>query len=80
MMLVSVGLDPSIVRTERRDTILDYVVDLSVTEARRNCLACGCTEFCERWLAGDEPGGNQFCPNADLFDALKVICDPGVRQ
>lgn len=40
--------------------------------SRRRCLFCGETNHCDRWLASDARRGYQdFCPNAETFDAMK---------
>jgi hypothetical protein len=33
-------------------------------QLRRRCRRCAAEGVCERWLAGELRGGNEFCPNA----------------
>jgi hypothetical protein len=67
-MLESIGLDPAIVSTGGVGAIM--------SEVRRRCRSCASEAVCERWLKGDEPGDNAFCPNAGLFAILKKQSDP----
>ncbi len=62
-MLESVGLDPSIANTNEIPTIM--------REIRQRCRTCRSEGVCERWLEGEEPGGNDFCPNAKVFEVLQ---------
>ena len=62
-MLESVGLDPAIATGSDMQTIMK--------EVRNRCQTCGSETVCERWLAGDEKGGNEFCPNSKVFETLK---------
>jgi hypothetical protein len=61
-MLERAGLDPEIARTGDADALRK--------EIRRRCSRCQAEDVCERWLAGELEGGNEFCPNAGLLDAL----------
>ena len=61
-MLVSVGLDP--------DTVLRDDLDTIMKEVRQRCNSCQSEDVCERWLKGDEGGGNAFCPNSKVFEIL----------
>lgn len=61
-MLARVGLDPEMAASADRDTI--------IAEVRRRCRKCQSEALCERWLAGEEEGGNEFCPNARVFEML----------
>lgn len=38
--------------------------------AQRRCGKCPGEDLCDRWLAGEVPGGNAFCPNAQTFRNL----------
>ncbi len=67
-MLESIGLDPAIVSTGGVGAIM--------SEVRRRCRSCASEAVCERWLKGDEPGDNAFCPNAGLFAILKKQSGP----
>jgi hypothetical protein len=78
-MLECVGLDPSIAMPVQRDTVLECVIDASMKVARQRCRDCMTVNLCERWLAGDQCGDNDFCPNAKVFDELKIISSPDVR-
>lgn len=62
-MLISVGLDPALANRQTADDLM--------AEVRRRCRQCNAESVCERWLDGVESGGNGFCPNAAIFDALK---------
>lgn len=62
-MLEAVGIDPAIV--DNGD------LEQTITEMRARCERCTDKRHCERWLAGDEGGGNAFCPNRELFGMLR---------
>ena len=62
-MLKSVGLDPAMADQADSEAIM--------REARRRCRRCASEDVCERWLAGEEKGENDFCPNAQVFELLK---------
>lgn len=62
-MLEAVGLDPEISTSGDIDTIMKDV--------RYRCRQCSSESVCERWLAGDEGGDNDFCPNQRVFEILK---------
>jgi hypothetical protein len=62
-MLESVGLDPEIATKNQIPTILK--------EVRERCRSCATEAVCERWLQGKQEGGNDFCPNAKVFEVLK---------
>jgi type VI protein secretion system component VasK len=62
-MMRRVGLDPEIATYGDGEAIIQAV--------RRRCKRCASEELCERWLAGEEEGPNNFCPNADVFEFLK---------
>ncbi len=66
-MLQSVGLDPETVASGDTETIL--------REVRQRCRNCTTVNVCERWLAGDEEGDNDFCPNSIVFETLKKYSD-----
>lgn len=36
-------------------------------QLRRRCRRCPSEGVCERWLAGELRGGNEFCPNAKVL-------------
>jgi len=78
-MLERVGLDPAIALAGEPDSVLECVIAASMKQIRQRCRACMTEDVCERWLAGDEHGDNDFCPNAKVFDALKVICSDDAR-
>lgn len=42
----------------------------TISPAQKRCRRCRVEGYCERWLAGNEEGGNRFCANAKLFDLL----------
>jgi hypothetical protein len=62
-MLVRVGLDPELVNQGDTRAIMK--------EVRQRCSRCQSEDVCERWLAGTSDVGNQFCPNAKVFEELK---------
>jgi hypothetical protein len=62
-MLERVGIDPAIASTGDSAQI--------VKEIRRRCHTCATEDVCERWLSGEEKGGNDFCPNASVFATLR---------
>ncbi len=62
-MLIKIGLDPTIVASGDRETI--------IREVRQRCRTCSSEDVCERWLAGEETGDNKFCPNAEVFESMK---------
>ena len=62
-MLERVGIDPAIASTGDSAQI--------VKEIRRRCHTCATEDVCERWLFGEEKGGNDFCPNASVFATLR---------
>ncbi|MDX1481573.1 MAG: DUF6455 family protein [Woeseiaceae bacterium] len=61
-MLEAAGLDPDIV--ERQD------LATTMAEVRDRCRHCQSEAVCERWLAGEEGGENDFCPNQQVFEIL----------
>ena len=63
-MLARIGLDPAIA------TRGDWRTGAVICESRRRCRRCPREGVCEQWLAGKPEGGNAFCPNARVFDAL----------
>lgn len=62
-MLERIGLDPDIVSSGDTKAI--------TKEIRQRCRSCTSEDVCERWLAGDVVGENEFCPNAKVFETLK---------
>lgn len=62
-MLAKVGLDPDVVDGGDVPTIMKDV--------RARCRTCSSESVCERWLAGEEGGDNDFCPNHRVFEILK---------
>jgi hypothetical protein len=63
MMLESVGLDPEIATSGEIPTIMK--------EVRQRCRSCAIESVCERWLEGKKDDGNDFCPNAKVFEVLR---------
>ena len=61
-MLVSVGLEPELAESEDIPTIMQ--------EVRDRCRQCTAESVCERWLDGEVPGDNAFCPNHRVFRIL----------
>lgn len=62
-MLENVGVDPEVASLSGIETIM--------SEVRNRCQSCKSESLCERWLAGEEAGDNEFCPNARVFEILK---------
>ena len=79
-MLKRVGLGSAIAEKGESDTIVKYSIKAAMKEVRQRCRACPTVDLCERWLAGHEDCDNSFCPNAGLFNELKVICSPVSRR
>lgn len=61
-MLERQGLDPEIARLGDTKAIIDAI--------RQRCSRCQSEAVCERWLAGEIEGDNDFCPNAQVFKNL----------
>ena len=61
-MLVSVGLDPQLAESEE--------IPMIMKEVRDRCRQCTSEDLCERWLDGEVPGDNAFCPNHRVFRIL----------
>ena len=68
-MLETTGLDPEIASSGDMELIMG--------EVRQRCRQCKSEGLCERWLDGEEVGGNEFCPNSRVFEILKKY-SPGV--
>ena len=66
-MLESVGLDPAIAASGEIPAIMK--------EVRQRCRSCASEDVCEHWLAGDKKDGNDFCPNAKVFEILNKYRD-----
>lgn len=64
-MLERVGIDPIIVASGDATKI--------IKEIRQRCRTCSTEAVCERWLCGEEQGGNDFCPNANVFATLREM-------
>jgi hypothetical protein len=62
-MLETLGLDPAIDSSADLPTIM--------SDVRQRCEHCPSEDVCERWLRGEETGGNDFCPNARVFEILR---------
>lgn len=63
-MMRRAGLDPEIARHGDHEAIISAV--------RRQCRRCQSEDLCERWLAGEETGDNEFCPNRQIFSYLET--------
>ena len=64
-MLEAVGLDPALASIGDLERIM--------SEVRQRCERCQSEALCERWLKGEETGGNEFCPNKPVFDVLSRL-------
>ena len=62
-MLIKIGLDPTIVTGGDNHAI--------IREVRQRCRTCSSEDVCERWLAGEEGGENDFCPNREVFESME---------
>ncbi len=62
-MLRQYELDPGMLDEHDYETIAKGV--------RHRCQKCHSEGACERWLDGKQPGNNDFCPNAPIFQELK---------
>ncbi len=69
-MLVSVGLDPELAESEDIPSIMK--------EVRDRCRQCTAESVCDRWLDGEVPGDNAFCPNHRVFRILSKYSDKSV--
>jgi len=67
-MLERVGVDPAIVTSGDSLQIM--------SDIRQRCHTCSTEDVCERWLAGEERGSNDFCPNASVFAMLRETPAP----
>lgn len=50
--------------------LVDPQAKAMLKTTRRRCRSCPREDLCDRWLAGEVPGGNAFCPNAQTFHIL----------
>ena len=66
-MLESIGLDPELATSDEIPTIMKDV--------RYRCRHCAAESVCDRWLAGEEDGSKDFCPNRRIFEILKKYAD-----
>jgi len=64
-MMIRGGLDPAIAAYGGAQP------EALMKALRHRCLKCQSEDVCERWLAGKVDGDNDFCPNAEIFYALK---------
>ena len=62
-MLIKIGLDPTIASSGDSQKIM--------SEVRQRCRTCATEDVCERWLTGEEGGGNEFCPNRAVFESMR---------
>jgi len=62
-MLIKIGLDPTVITSGDSQAIM--------REVRQRCRTCTTEDVCERWLTGEHTGGNEFCPNAKVFESMK---------
>lgn len=61
-MLARAGVPPEVIGRGDAQAIIKHV--------RSRCRACSSEGVCERWLAGEVEGENDFCPNAEIFRSL----------
>jgi Family of unknown function (DUF6455) len=67
-MLARAGVTPAVISRGDVEAIMKSV--------RSRCLACSSEGVCDRWLAGEVEGENDFCPNAQLFRSLAKATGP----
>lgn len=67
-MLEALGLDPALATSGDMPAIM--------RDVRKRCEHCQSEALCERWLKGEETGGNEFCPNARVFEILRKYSSP----
>ncbi len=70
-MMTRIGLDPE---TTDQQTL----ATMKAVTAR--CSVCNCEDYCERWLDGEVDGSNDFCPNAQTFQHLKLSAESESRR
>ena len=70
-MLTRAGVAPEVI--DRGD------VDAIIKDVRRRCRTCNSEDLCERWLAGEVQGANDFCPNEKIFRSLARPDKPSAR-
>ena len=63
-MLARAGVDPDVARHGDAEAIM--------RDVRSRCSKCRSEDLCDRWLGGKVEGGNDFCPNAPIFRALRT--------
>ncbi len=64
-MMTRAGLDPAIA-AQRRDPRAAAIIK----QSWRRCRRCPGEDLCDRWLAGEAAGDNDFCSNARAFRKL----------
>ena len=60
-MMAHYGLDPDKLANS------DSGMGLDLHAVRSRCRTCPIENVCERWLAGEIVGDNDFCPNGKMF-------------
>jgi len=63
-MMQHIGLDPEVATQGDSESI--------IKEVRRRCRRCQSEGQCELWLACTDDRANVFCPNAEVFEELKL--------
>lgn len=63
-MMQRIGLDPELAKQGDTESIFK--------EVRRRCRRCQSEGQCEMWLASTDDRANVFCPNAEVFEELKL--------
>ena len=63
-MLISQGVNPDVLKSGNQLAIAQDI--------RSRCSRCQAEDVCERWLK-NPAGNNDFCPNAAVFERLKLI-------
>lgn len=64
-MLISQGVNPEVLNSGDKQAIAQ--------EIRKRCSRCQAEDVCEHWLKHPEQGDNSFCPNAAVFNELKLV-------
>lgn len=70
-MLTAAGVPQEVIGRGDIEVIMKHV--------RSRCRACSSESVCERWLAGEIGGDNDFCPNAEIFRSLSRTSRPVAR-
>lgn len=65
-MMTRLGIDPALASDG------DPRTHAIMRRVRKRCRKCMHEDVCERWLAGEIGGDNDFCPNARTFRIFRM--------